>query len=89
MVVHTTRTGGTLTLVVTIDHKMVGIFCFLFHLMMVMSMEIGKGGVYDSPLATDRYVRQFGFLFGGGRSGVKGIEAFQVSFTLLNYISYY
>ena len=57
--------------------------------MMVMSMELGKGGVYDSPLATDRFVRQFGFLFGGGRSGVKGIEAFQVSCTLLDYLSYY
>jgi len=44
---------------------------------MVMAMELGKGGVYDSPLATDRFVREFGFLFGGGRSGVKGIEAFQ------------
>eukprot|EP00092_Neocalanus_flemingeri_P102177 GFUD01130681.1.p1 GENE.GFUD01130681.1~~GFUD01130681.1.p1 ORF type:complete len:113 (+),score=41.77 GFUD01130681.1:143-481(+) len=44
---------------------------------LVTSLELGKGGVYDSPLATDRFVRQFGFLFGGGRSGVKGIEALQ------------
>ena len=45
----------------------------------VMAMELGKSGVYDSPLATDQLVREFGFLFGGGRSGVKGIQALQVS----------
>ena len=48
-------------------------------LVLVAPLDLGKGGVYDSPLATDILVREFGFLFGGGRSGVKGIEAFQVS----------
>jgi hypothetical protein len=37
------------------------------------------GGVYDSPAATDFYVRQFGFMFGGGRSGVLGLKAMQVT----------
>ena len=36
------------------------------------------GGVYDSPMATDYYVRQYGFLFGGGRSGLLGVRAMQV-----------
>ena len=49
----------------------------------VMAMELGKSGVYDSPLATDQLVREFGFLFGGGRSGVKGIQALQVSSALI------
>jgi len=40
-------------------------------------MDIGSGGVYDSPMATDYYVKQFGFLFGGGRSGVLGVKAMQ------------
>jgi len=43
----------------------------------VHSMDIGSGGVYDSPLATDYYVRQFGFMFGGGRSGLMGLKAMQ------------
>merc|ERR1712001_98286 len=44
---------------------------------MAGAMEIGKGGVYDSPMAQDYYVKRFGFLFGGGRSGMHGIEALQ------------
>merc|ERR1719234_492182 len=40
-------------------------------------MEIGKGGVYDSPMSQDYYVKRFGFMFGGGRSGMHGIEALQ------------
>ena len=44
---------------------------------LVGAMEIGKGGVYDSPMAQDYYVKRFGFLFGGGRSGMHGIEALQ------------
>merc|ERR1719500_1942071 len=31
--------------------------------------DVGKGGVYDSPMAQDYYVKRFGFMFGGGRSG--------------------
>ena len=63
--------------------NMLVLLVFLSQFMMTMSMELGKGGVYDSPLATDRFVREFGFLFGGGRSGVKGLEAFQVSLCIL------
>ena len=58
---------------------MLVLLVFLSQFMLTIPMELGKGGVYDSPLATDELVREFGFLFGGGRSGVKGIEAFQVS----------
>ena len=37
------------------------------------------GGVYDSPFATDYFVRQYGFMFGGGRSGLMGLKAMQVN----------
>ena len=43
-----------------------------------LCMDIGRNGVYDSPMATDYYVQRFGFLFGGGRSGMHGLEALQV-----------
>jgi len=42
-------------------------------------MDLGAGGVYDSPMANDYYVRQFGFMFGGGRSGIFGLKALQES----------
>jgi hypothetical protein len=42
-------------------------------------MDIGRNGVYDSPMATDYYVQRFGFMFGGGRSGMHGLEALQES----------
>ena len=45
---------------------------------LVMSMDYGSSGVYDSPMATDYYVQRFGFMWGGGRSGMKGIEAMKV-----------
>merc|ERR1712180_436800 len=41
----------------------------------VSGMDVGKGGVYDSPMAQDYYVKRFGFMFGGGRSGMSGIKA--------------
>merc|ERR1711989_214394 len=44
---------------------------------LVSGMDGGKGGVYDSPMAQDYYVRRFGFMFGGGRSGMYGLEALQ------------
>merc|ERR1712243_455980 len=40
-------------------------------------MDVGRSGVYDSPLANDYYVRRFGFMFGGGRSGLQGLQAMQ------------
>jgi len=40
-------------------------------------MELGQSGVYDSPMAQDYYVKRFGFMFGGGRSGMSGIKALQ------------
>ena len=55
-------------------------------LTVAMSMELGKEGVYDSPLATDELVREFGFLFGGGRSGVRGIQAFQVRYHIRTFM---
>jgi hypothetical protein len=40
-------------------------------------LELGRAGVYDSPMAQDYYVRRYGFLFGGGRSGMLGLRALQ------------
>ena len=45
---------------------------------LVVGMDYGRSGVYDSPMATDYYVQRFGFLFGGGRSGIKGMLAIKV-----------
>jgi len=41
------------------------------------SMEIGAGGVWDSPMATDYWVKRFGFMWGGGSSGMSGLKALQ------------
>merc|ERR1711963_618942 len=43
----------------------------------VTGMDVGNGGVYDSPMAQDYYVKRFGFMFGGGRSGMYGLKALQ------------
>ena len=43
-------------------------------------MEIGAGGVWDSPMATDYWVKRFGFMWAGGRSGMYGLKALQVSY---------
>merc|ERR1712107_299651 len=43
----------------------------------VSGMDVGKGGAYDSPMAQDYYVKRFGFMFGGGRSGMYGLKALQ------------
>jgi hypothetical protein len=51
-------------------------------LVLPTSLDDGKSGVYGSPMATDELVMEFGFLFGGGRSGVKGMEALQVRYAL-------
>lgn len=53
--------------------------------MMVVTMLVsgaaalnkGRAGVWDSPSATDHFVQRYGFLFGGGRSGVHGLRALQ------------
>merc|ERR1712231_31230 len=44
---------------------------------LALAMDLGRSGVYDSPMAQDYYVRRFGFMFGGGQSGMYGIEALQ------------
>ena len=49
---------------------------------LVMGMDYGSSGVYDSPMATDYYVQRFGFLFGGGRSGMKGLMAIKVRYDM-------
>merc|ERR1712080_5837 len=59
------------------DERMRSFAAVALLLGLVGAMEIGKGGVYDSPMAQDYYVKRFGFLFGGGRSGMHGIEALQ------------
>ena len=53
-------------------------FCLLVILDSSVSMDYGRSGVYDSPMANDYYVKRFGFMFGGGRSGMHGLEALQV-----------
>ena len=45
-------------------------------------MEIGAGGVWDSPMATDYWVKRFGFMWGGGSSGMSGLKALQVTHSL-------
>ena len=48
-------------------------------------MEIGAGGVWDSPLATDYWVKRFGFMWGGGSSGMSGLKAMQVTQPVQKY----
>merc|ERR1712018_406114 len=38
-------------------------------------LDYGRDGVWDSPMATDYWVKRFGFMWAGGRSGMKGLEA--------------
>ena len=52
--------------------------CLLSSFLPSSAMDYGRSGVYDSPMATDYYVKRFGFLFGGGRSGAAGLAALQV-----------
>ncbi|XP_023344840.1 uncharacterized protein LOC111714061 [Eurytemora carolleeae] len=59
--------------------KLLVVICLLSAYVSASPMDIGAGGVYDSPFATDNYVRQFGFMFGGGRSGFLGLKALQES----------
>ena len=51
---------------------MLGILLTLvsYEVVVGLTLDSGGAGVYDSPLANDQL---------GGRSGVKGLEAFQVS----------
>jgi len=42
-------------------------------------MDYGGSGVYDSPMALDYYVKRFGFMFGGGWSGTKGLMAIKAT----------
>merc|ERR1712020_816405 len=58
--------------------KMYLLACALVSLAPLSSaMDLGRSGVYGSPMAQDFYVRRFGFLFGGGRSGMFGLKALQ------------
>jgi len=40
-------------------------------------MDYGGTGVWDSPMATDYWVKRFGFMWGGGNSGMYAIKALQ------------
>merc|ERR1740128_752201 len=51
--------------------------CLLVIFDTAVSMDFAGAGVYDSPMANDYYVKRFGFLFGGGRSGKLGLQALQ------------
>jgi len=58
------------------------LFCSLFAfslLALSTSMDPGRSGVWDSPSTQDYWIKRFGFMFGGGRSGVKGMKALQES----------
>ena len=44
----------------------------------VAGMDYGGTGVWDSPMATDYWVKRFGFMWGGGSSGMYGLKALQV-----------
>ena len=46
---------------------------------LALAMDLGRSGVYDSPMAQDYYVRRFGFMFGGGQSGMYGLRALQAA----------
>jgi len=41
------------------------------------AMDYGGRGVWDSPMATDYWVKRFGFMWGGGSSGMSGLKAMQ------------
>jgi len=43
----------------------------------VEALDFGSSGVWDSPLATDYWVKRFGFMWAGGRSGMHGLKALQ------------
>ena len=51
----------------------------LWGVALARGMEIGAGGVWDSPMATDYWVKRFGFMWGGGSSGMSGLKAMQVT----------
>merc|ERR1711909_84165 len=42
-----------------------------------LCMDYGGRGVWDSPMATDYWVKRFGFMWGGGNSGMSGLKALQ------------
>ena len=42
-------------------------------------LDYGGHGVWDSPMATDYWVKRFGFMWGGGSSGMYGLKALQVT----------
>lgn len=43
-----------------------------------LCMDYGGRGVWDSPMATDYWVKRFGFMWGGGSSGMSGLKAMQI-----------
>ena len=70
--------SGTAVLCQELPVKMYLLACALVSLAPLSSaMDLGRSGVYGSPMAQDFYVRRFGFLFGGGRSGMFGLKALQ------------
>jgi len=44
---------------------------------LTLCMDYGGRGVWDSPMATDYWVKRFGFMWGGGSSGMSGLKALQ------------
>merc|ERR1711892_586142 len=70
----TSFTGGSIK---TNTRMILSLVCVLVCLLTSNAMDYGRSCVYDSPLANDYYVKRFGFMFGGGRSGKLGMEALQ------------
>ena len=63
----------------------------MFQLMVgvqVEALDFGSSGVWDSPLATDYWVKRFGFMWAGGRSGMHGLKALQVGPSTINKQQY-
>merc|ERR1712098_9494 len=58
------------------------IFIFSFIVHTSISLDLGRSGVWDSPLATDQFVKQFGWTFGGGRRGVAGVQVMNSQLSL-------
>ena len=50
-------------------------------------MDYGASGVWDSPMATDYWVKRFGWMWAGGRSGMYGLKALQVKANCEHYFN--
>jgi len=54
-----------------------GLFVACASSISALAMDPASSGVWDSPMATDYWVKRFGFMWAGGRSGMHGLKALQ------------